>query len=131
MSTTEEKTSNKLNFLYNAINDTQEVIRFSDTKSGVVFVLGTGLLAASVTLADKYLILIDKLKPYSKVILLSGSAITLAFLIIALILSLRSINPANNPNNHVDIGDWTGMPKVSYYLSGLLPPMRGRTTSGN
>ena len=45
MNQTQDSCSERFNFIYNAINDTQETIRFTDTKSGAVIVVAMGLIA--------------------------------------------------------------------------------------
>lgn len=82
------------------------------------------LLAAAVTLTDKYLSLLEQLYPFSKGIAVAGSTLSVLCLFIALILSFRSINPSNNPNEHINIGDWLDRPPLQYYLTGLVPAMR-------
>ena len=124
MNQTQDSCSERFNFIYNAINDTQETIRFTDTKSGAVIVVAMGLIAGVVTLLDKYYTLLNQLAVLPKVIAIMGIIYFSVCLFISLILSLRSINPANNPNNHINIGDWQDMPNTKYYLSGLTSSMR-------
>lgn len=124
MNQTQDNYSEKYNFIYNAINDAQETIRFTDTKSGAVIVVVMGLIAGVVTLIDKYYILLKQLTVLPKVIAIVGVVYFSICLFISLILSLRSINPANNPNDHIDLGDWSDKPDIRYYLSGLIPSMR-------
>lgn len=116
--------SEKYSFLYNAINDTQETIRFTDSKSGAVIIVVMGLIAGLVTLIDKYYIVLKELPSLPKDIAIFGIIYFLSCLFISLILALRSINPANNPNHHIEIGDWSDRPNIKYYLSGLTPLMR-------
>lgn len=124
MSQTQDNYSDQYTFIYNAINDAQETIRFTDTKSGAVIVVVMGLIAGVVTLIDKYYTMLNQLTVLSKAIAILGLIYFLVCLFISLILSLRSINPANNPNDHIDIGDWTDKPNIKFYLSGLSPSMR-------
>lgn len=124
MNQTQDNYCEKSNFIYNAINDAQETIRFTDTKSGAVIVVVMGLIAGVITLIDKYYILLKHLAFFPKVVAIVGVVYFSICLFISLILSLRSINPANNPNNHIDLGDWSDKPDIEYYLSGLIPSMR-------
>lgn len=124
MNQTQDNYSMQYNFIYNAINDTQETIRFTDTKSGAVIVVSMGLIAGVITLIDKYYKLLNQLTVLPKVITILGIIYFSVCLFISLILSLRSINPANNPNDHINIGDWSDWPNIKYYLSGLSPSMR-------
>ena len=116
----------KLNFLYNAIQDTQETIKFTDTKSGAIAVLGSAFVTAIVTLVDKYINLFNNQTDISKLILIAGSAFFGICLFISLYLSIKSINPSNNPNKHVEFGDVDCEVDVNYYLTGLTPKMRFR-----
>ncbi|MCQ1529517.1 DUF3307 domain-containing protein [Lutispora saccharofermentans] len=124
MDQSEKKYSEKYSFLYSAINDTQEIIRFTDTKSGAVIVVVMGLIAGVVTLIDKYYTSLKQLTILPEMIAILGVSYFLVCLFISLILSLRSINPANDPNHHIDIGDWLNKPKIKYYLCGMTPTMR-------
>lgn len=124
MTQTQDNYSEQYNFIYNAINDAQETIRFTDTKSGAVIVVVMGLIAGVVTLIDKYYTLLNQLAVLPKVIAILGVIYFSLCIFISLILSLRSINPANNPNDHIDLGDWPNSPNIKYYLSGLTPSMR-------
>lgn len=119
-----EQLKEQYTFIYNAINDTQETIRFTDTKSGAVIIVVMGLIAGLVTLIDRYYTLLKQFSIMPKSIAILGGIYFLICLFISLILSLRSINPANNPNYHIDMGDWTDKPNIKYYLSGLNPSMR-------
>jgi hypothetical protein len=116
----------RLEFIYNAIQDVQETIRFTDTKSGTIIVLGTALIAAIVTLIDKYITLMSKLGNISKIVLIIGFILFCISLLVAIILSLKSINPSNNPEEHIELGDLKYKPKIKYYLSELFPSMRLR-----
>jgi len=121
-----EDNEQKLNFLYNAIQDTQETIKFTDTKSGTIFVLGTAFITAIVTLVDKYINLFNNQIGISKWILIIGSILFCVCLFVSLYLSLKSINPSNNPNEHIEFGDVDYEVNVNYYLTGLNPSMRFR-----
>ena len=121
-----EDNEQKLNFLYNAIQDTQETIKFTDTKSGTIFVLGTAFITAIVTLVDKYINLFNNQIGISKWILIIGSILFGVCLFVSLYLSLKSINPSNNPNEHIEFGDVDYEVNVNYYLTGLNPSMRFR-----
>lgn len=116
----------KLEFLYSAIQDVQETIRFTDTKSGTIIVLGTALIAAIVTLIDKYVAALNKLDSISKAFLIVGFILFCLFLLIAIFLSLKSINPSNNPEKHIELGNLKYEPKIKYYLSGVCPSMKLR-----
>ena len=76
----------KLNFLYNAIQDTQETIKFTDTKSGAIAVLGSAFVTAIVTLVDKYINLFNNQTDISKLILIAGSAFFGICLFISLVM---------------------------------------------
>lgn len=121
-----EDNEQKLNFLYNAIQDTQETIRFTDAKSGTIFVLGTAFITAIVTLVDKYINLFNNQIGISRWILIIGALLFGVCLFVSLYLSLKSINPSNNPNEHIEFGDVDCEVKVNYYLTGLNPSMRFR-----
>ncbi len=116
----------KLNFMYSAIQDTQETIKFTDTKSGTVVVIGAAFITAIVTLVDKYINLFNNQSEITKLILIVGSSLFCMSLFVALYLSLKSINPSNNPNEHVKFGDTNKNIDVDYYLTGLSPKMRFR-----
>lgn len=125
MKTTSRCLDNKFDFLYNAINDTQATIRFTDTKSGAVIVIVMGLIAGTVTLFEKYYSALMSLAFLPQLIATLGMAVCGICLFIALNLALQSINPVNNPNCHIDIGDLRGSPTpLDYYVSGLTPSMR-------
>ena len=116
----------KINFLYNAIQDTQETIKFTDTKSGTVVVIGAAFITAIVTLVDKYISLFNSQSGISKWILMIGLSVFSICLSISLYLSIKSINPSNNPNEHVEFGDSDIKVDIQYYLTGLSPKMRFR-----
>jgi hypothetical protein len=94
----------KFTFLYNAIQDTQETIRLTDTKSGGVVVLGTAVITAILALIKDFIAFFNCQPDISKYILLIGSIMFGSCIFVAIYLSMKSINPCNNPNEHIDIG---------------------------
>lgn len=124
MNSKENNYDERFNFIYNAINDTQETIRFTDAKSGSVIVVVMGLIAGVVTLIDKYYLLLNKLPSLCREFTIVGVTCFIVSILASLILSLLSINPSNNPNEHIDIGEFLDKPNIKYYLSGLNPKMR-------
>ncbi|QOX63895.1 DUF3307 domain-containing protein [Anoxybacterium hadale] len=123
----EEVNSEKYEFLYNAISDTQETIRFTDTKSGAIIIIVMGFIAGLISLADEYYNYLSKLTGLSKDILIAGATGFIVFLIISLLISLKSINPSNSPIDHIkteDLKEHSSLPNLKYYISGLCPSMR-------
>lgn len=116
----------KLDLVYRAINSTQEIIRFSDTKAGTVIVLITALIAATISFMDKYTRITQSLTSYpiARTILLGGACIFLLCIISALFMALKSINPSRDTTSHVDLSDVKNVPAGLYYITGLTREMK-------
>ena len=112
----------RIQYLYNAINDTQETIKFTDTKSGVVIVLESAILTAFITISNDYMKFLAHFKGINKSILIFATLIFGIELFISIFLSIISINPKNNPSNHIISGN--KKTDLKYYLAGITPKMR-------
>lgn len=97
--------SEKINFLYKAIEDTQQIIRFTETKVGIIFLLfgiyvsmiGTGLPDFA-----KYIWGINIIMRY----FFFGVIILFFFSVLLIVWSIIMIvYPRSNPSEHIDIDD--------------------------
>ena len=111
----------KLDFIYRAINSTQEIIRFSDTKAGTVIVLITALIAATISFTDKFVRILKDLAEYAlaREILILGALLFITFILTALVMALKSINPSSDTTQHVDYTGYEKVPRDLYYITGL------------
>lgn len=104
---------NKLDFLYTAINDAQELIRFTDAKTGFAVTVIGAFIAYIISIGDNIII-------YYK---LFGNLTCFIFwmLIIAvainMLIVIRILKPTNNPTDNIVIGENNNV-KTLFYLAG-------------
>lgn len=103
----------KLNFLYKAIEDAQQAIRFIDTKASILFLffgifvsmIGTGLP----TYAKYYWHMPRSLQQLFVVMIV----IFLFFVTVSIVLAIKVIFPRSNPSQHIKTAS---MPKEIFYI---------------
>ncbi|KJE98276.1 hypothetical protein, variant [Capsaspora owczarzaki ATCC 30864] len=96
-----------IDFLKTAIEDTQETIRFLDTKAGMIVAFESVLLSGALFEAGGMEVLQALLnRGYSGFIgaMLFGLLLFSAMIVYHVQLTLRAIFPAENPSKHVDNG---------------------------
>jgi F0F1-type ATP synthase assembly protein I len=89
-------------FLYKAIDDVQNTIRFTDTKAGVVIV-SSGIIAGyfldAVSPLLKY---VQESQPWVLCIVVAIGLFTLFAIIVTILSSLTAIRPISNASRHVN-----------------------------
>lgn len=113
----------KTEFLIQAIQEVQETNRFLDTKAGAQIVFESSLLAISVySLFDKSTLeliqtLANNIQTQFWILLIVCFVFYMVVLVIHILLLLRIIFPQENPENHVDLGDFK--PRRLFFLHKL------------
>lgn len=89
-------------FLYRAIEDTQNTIRFTDTKAGVVIV-SSGIIAGYfLKLVTPLLTHIPKSHPWVMYIVAAIGLFCLIAIVVTILSSLTSIRPISNASCHIN-----------------------------
>ena len=114
----------KIEFLYKAIEDTQNSIRFGDTKAGFILV---GLTVISSYLSG-YVNTLWQLMSYKLnfgvLIAILAGILTLTLFVLSGLTSFKAINPLSSPVEHI-ISEG-GSPKILFYLWEIKPRMSFR-----
>lgn len=108
----ENKIENKIAFLTLAITDTQELIRFTDTKTAIVITILSSYIVS-------FFIALDKLIAYYQYYswqFLFFLILFLVTLIICIITTSRIINPTNNPTENINLGSDT-KPVLPFFIA--------------
>ena len=102
----------KIEFLYSAIADTQELIRFIDTKTAVAITILAAYVIAFFSAIDK---VVDYHSYYS---FWFWIFLNIFFLLLAcsIIVTARVIRPTNNPKDNVNFGN-APEPQLKYFIS--------------
>jgi hypothetical protein len=104
---------NRVNFLSSAIADTQELIRFIDTKSTVVISILGAYIVAYFSVLDK---IVANFSLYGNGFIIS-LIVFLIFLILTILITVRIIKPTNNPLENIKLGRNTDIPSLKFYVS--------------
>jgi len=111
----------KLDYLYKAIDDTQQTIRFLDTKAAATQIVGIFLAAYLTKIGGQVLDNINQpLTVWILFALLLGGFFYL-LLISSIIISFKAINPMSSPHEHIVNESPTIESKVDYFLFKLSP----------
>lgn len=94
---------NKLDFLYKAIDDAQNAIRFTDTKAAAIMAFWAVLITGVInTRADWYKWLMSITVWYDRVIAIGLIVLLVLFWSLSVWLVFISVNPKTAPNIHID-----------------------------
>ncbi len=104
---------NKISFLSSAIADTQELIRFIDTKTTVVITILGAYIVAFFSVLN---IIITNYAFYSNGFLVS-IVVFLLLLFLTILVTVRIIKPTNNPVENIKLGSNTNIPSLQFYVS--------------
>lgn len=116
----EQSIKNKLDFLYKAIDDAQNAIRFTDTKAGAIMAFWAVLITGVInTRSEWYKWLFGITVWYDRVIAFGLIALLILFWILSIWLVFVAVNPKTAPNLHVDRDgvEVTGL----FFLHGFKP----------
>jgi hypothetical protein len=102
----------KIEFLYSAISDAQELIRFVDAKTAVAITILAAYLVAFFSAIDN---VVEYHSYYSFWFWLFLSAF-LILIACSIIVTARIIRPTNNPKDNVNFNDIVE-PKLKYFLT--------------
>ena len=107
-----EENSARVSFLYSAISDAQELIRFCDTKTAIAITILASYVIAFFTATEKIV------KYHSGYSLYFWAFLTAFFilLIICIIVTTRIIKPTNNPVDNIIFGNLP-QSELKYFLS--------------
>lgn len=111
----------KIEFLYKALEDAQNTIRFTDTKAGLVLV---GLTIIATFMGDFCSTLIDlMIIPLNFLILckITAAVIAIVSFIISAFIIFKAINPLSSPTDHVILENYSV--SIPFYLFSISPKM--------
>jgi hypothetical protein len=101
----------KKEFLYAAIQDAQELIRFTDTKTAIGITVIAAYVATLFSMTEnlvKYACCFDAL-------LWLSLTVTFCLILICLVITARIIRPTNNPLENIK--NQSGVPDLKFYLA--------------
>lgn len=103
---------NKIDFLKTSISDTQELIRFTDSKTAIVITILGAYVVAFFTSIEK---IIKYSYDYSLWFWLF-LILFVALLVICVLVTTRIIKPTNNPLKNIKLGS-EQLPSLKFYLA--------------
>lgn len=110
--------SEKINFLYKAIEDTQQIIRFTETKVGIIFLLFgiyVSMIGSGLPDFAKYIWNMNITMRY----FFFGVIILFFFSVLLIVWSvIMIVYPRSNPSEHIIIGD-DNKHKSFFYIADL------------
>lgn len=115
--------------LYKAIEDTQNTIRFTDTKAGAIFVLGGIVIAFVATLFKdlisfyKELLIVfpnNQFDVLIQIVLLSAFLVGMGFIYLSINLSIRAIAPKSGENGSINVDIQERISPI-FYLKDITP----------
>jgi len=116
----------RIEYLYKAIEDSQNTIRFTDTKASLLLV-GLTIIATFMTSFCNILNpLISLPSNFIKVITLLLGFITLACFITSAFISFKAINPLSSPTVHIEPSKQPV--KIPFYLFSIIPKLKWKDT---
>jgi hypothetical protein len=121
---------NKLEFLYKAIDDTQNTIRFTDTKAGVVIAFWTLVMNILIRTKNEWYNFLFGLENKSEQFLIAIFIIALIFFFLKSVwLSYLTLVPRINPNNQINTKDFDA--QGLFFLAETTPEIKGKYLYGN
>ncbi|EEK47386.1 hypothetical protein FO497_06565 [Bacillus cereus ATCC 10876] len=128
----EEKKDNKnrLDFLYKAIDDTQNTIRFTDTKAGAVVVFWT--LVLNIILRKDfnwYLSVLTTNNWVEQLVVVILTATLIYFFAKSVWMVYMTLVPRINPREHIDTTDFDA--QHLFFLSETVPGIEGKYLYSN
>ena len=106
-----ENSDSKLSFLYSAIADAQELIRFTDSKTAIATSIIAAIIVGIYSTLEKLIVLFHYFSYFTTTFL----GFTIILLIVSIWIIIKIIKPVNNPKSNLDINDNTDF-KVKFYL---------------
>ncbi len=128
----EEKNNgkNKLDFLYKAIDDTQNTIRFTDTKAGAVIAFWTLVLNILIRTKNEWYIFLLGIEGKSEQFLIATFIIIMVFNFFKSIwLSYLTLVPRINPGKQINTDDFES--HSLFFRSETTPDIKGKYLYGN
>ena len=102
----------KIEFLYNAIKDAQELIRFTDSKTAfIITILGAFFLGIFAALED----LVTNIGRFS-VLFWILLVVLLILIVFCVVITKRIISPSNNPSKNIHLGN-LNEPTLKFFLA--------------
>lgn len=101
----------KIEFLYNAISDAQELIRFTDTKTAVAITVIAAYVISIFSSIEK----IVKFSSFYSIWFWLSLSFCFIFLLLCIIVITRIIKPTNNPVDNINFGEQT-VPTLKFFL---------------
>lgn len=127
----EGKTENKskLDFLYKAIDDAQNTIRFTDTKAGAVIAFWTLVLNVIIQTKDEWINFFDEFSKNEKLLMFIFIFLLLFYFLRSIWLAYLTLVPRLNPRKHIDTNDFNA--QDLFFLSETKPEIKGKYLYGN
>lgn len=119
----------RLDFLYKAIDDTQNIIRFSDTKALAVVGFWTLIINTLIRTKEDWLFIINQLNDFNKIVLLIFMVIIVICFMKSIWLAYLTLVPMINPKdqiNHDEINT-----KDMFFLHLTTPTIKGKYLYNN
>ncbi|WP_269919424.1 DUF3307 domain-containing protein [Caldifermentibacillus hisashii] len=130
MSDEKKDDKNKLEFLYKAIDDTQNTIRFTDTKAGVVIAFWTLVMNILIRTKNEWYNFLFGLENKSEQFQIAIFIIALIFFFLKSVwLSYLTLVPRINPNNQINTKDFDA--QGLFFLAETTPEIKGKYLYGN
>lgn len=130
MSDGKKDDKNKLDFLYKAIDDTQNTIRFTDTKAGVVIAFWTLVINIFIRTKNEWFNFLFSIENKSEQFLITIFIITMFYFFIKSIwLSYLTLVPRINPKKQINTKDFDA--EGLFFLAETTPEIKGKYLYGN
>lgn len=96
----------KYDFLIRAIEDAQNIIRFTDTKAGAVIGFWGVIVTISINKRDEWFLWLKNVEPfYERLIVYTLVFFMVCFVVQSIWLAFMVLIPKNNPQKHIDTGE--------------------------
>ncbi|MFS0882205.1 DUF3307 domain-containing protein [Metabacillus niabensis] len=129
MAAENNENKSKLDFLYKAIDDAQNTIRFTDTKAGAVIAFWTLVLNVLIRTKDDWINLFGELSSNEKILIIIFIFLMLFYFLRSIWLSYMTLVPKLNPRKHIDINDFHA--QDLFFISETHPEIKGKYLYGN
>lgn len=119
----------KLDFLYKAIDDTQNIIRFSDTKAIAVVGFWTLIINTVIRTKEDWLSIIDQLNDFNRIVLMIFMVMIVICFMKSIWLAYLTLVPMINPKDQIDQNGINT--KDIFFLHKTTPDIKGRYLYNN
>lgn len=120
---------NKLDFLYKAIDDAQNTIRFTDTKAGAVIAFWTLVLNVIIRTKDDWINIFGEISQTEKFLIFIFIFVMLFFFSRSIWLAYMTLVPRLNPKKHIVTSDFNA--QDLFFISETNPEIKGKYLYSN